>query len=110
MVMTFFCFLFIFVKVWDACSDAHITFESSSKDLDGSKDMGFIVENPVTLEALRKQLKMLHSRVKVLHGTKLKKLSLPDLTKDLVWMDIYMKLIFYLFLIQILHNEETSLC
>ncbi|PFX29411.1 Ubiquinone biosynthesis monooxygenase COQ6 [Stylophora pistillata] len=71
------------MQVWDACSDAHITFEPGSRDLYGSKDMGFIIENPVTLEALRKQLKMLHSRVKVLHGTKLKRLSLPDLTKDL---------------------------
>lgn len=71
------------MQVWDACSDAHITFEPGSRDLYGSKDMGFIIENPVTLEALRKQLKMLHSRVKVLHGTKLKRLSLPDLRKDL---------------------------
>lgn len=46
--------------------------------------MGYIIENSVTLEALRKQLKMLQSRVKVLYGTKLKILTLPDLTRDMV--------------------------
>ena len=51
---------------------------------DGSTDMGFIIENPVTIAALRKQLKVLDSRVKVLYGTKLAKLTLPDLTLDMV--------------------------
>ena len=46
--------------------------------------MGYIIENSVTLEALRKQLKMLQSRVKVLYGAKLKTLTLPDLTRDMV--------------------------
>ena len=48
--------------------------------------MGYIIENSVTLEALRKQLKMLQSRVKVLHGTKLKMLTLPDLARDMVFI------------------------
>lgn len=46
--------------------------------------MGFIVENPVTVAALRKQLRALDSRVKVLHGAKLKRLTLPDFTRDMV--------------------------
>ena len=46
--------------------------------------MGYIVENPVTIAALRKQLKVLDSRVDVFYGTKLKKLTLPDSTRDMV--------------------------
>ncbi|KAJ7390808.1 Putative ubiquinone biosynthesis monooxygenase [Desmophyllum pertusum] len=76
------------MHVWDACSDAHISFDPGSRELDGSADMGFIVENPVTLAALTKQLKTLQSRVKVLHGTKLKRLTLPDLTRDMDDKDV----------------------
>ena len=71
-------------QVWDACSDAHITFDPAREIGDSSSDMGFIVENPVTLAALRKQLRALDSRVKVFHGTKLKRLTLPDFTRDVV--------------------------
>lgn len=71
------------MQVWDACSDAHISFDPSREIGDSSPDMGFIVENPVTIAALRKQLKVLDSRVKVLHGTKLKRLTLPDITRDM---------------------------
>ena len=46
--------------------------------------MGFIVENPVTIAALKKQLKVLDSRVKVLYGTKLSRLTLPDSMMDMV--------------------------
>ena len=46
--------------------------------------MGFIVENPVTIVALKKQLKVLDSRVKVLYGTKLSRLTVPDSTMDMV--------------------------
>lgn len=46
--------------------------------------MGYIVENPVTIAALRKQLKVLDSRVDVFHGTKLKKLTLPDSKRNMV--------------------------
>jgi len=70
------------MQVWDACSDAHITFDPAREIGDSSSDMGFIVENPVTLAALRKQLRALDSRVKVFHGTKLKRLTLPDFTRD----------------------------
>ena len=56
--------------------------------------MGFIVENPVTIAALRKQLKVLDSRVKVFYGTKLKKLSLPDIARDLVSSSLTCLLIF----------------
>lgn len=71
------------MNIWDACSDAHISFDPSFVESDSSKDMGYIIENSVTLEALRRQLKMLQSRVKVLHGTKLKMLTLPDLARDM---------------------------
>ncbi|XP_068682933.1 ubiquinone biosynthesis monooxygenase COQ6, mitochondrial-like isoform X1 [Montipora foliosa] len=71
------------MQVWDGCSDAHITFDPLREFGDSSLDMGFIVENPVTIAALRKQLKVLESRVKVFYGTKLKKLSLPDIARDL---------------------------
>lgn len=72
-----------FFQVWDACSDAHISFDPST-NLGDTSDMGFIVENPVTIAALKKQLKVLDSRVKVFYEAKLKKLNLPDLARDMV--------------------------
>ena len=81
---TVFYHILVIFQVWDACSDAHISFDPPRELGDSSTDMGFIVENPVTIAALRKQLKVLDSRVKVLHGTKLKQLTLPDLTRDMV--------------------------
>ncbi|XP_073247975.1 ubiquinone biosynthesis monooxygenase COQ6, mitochondrial-like isoform X1 [Porites lutea] len=76
------------MQVWDACSDAHISFDYSSTIDDDSTDMGFIVENPVTIAALKKQLKVLDSRVKVLYGTKLSRLTLPDFTIDMDSEDV----------------------
>ena len=76
--------MFYHFQVWDACSDAHISFDPSREFGDSSSDMGYIVENPVTITALRKQLKVLDSRVDVFYGTKLKRLTLPDSTRDMV--------------------------
>ena len=77
-----------FFQVWDACSDARISFDPSRKFHDTCLDMGFIVENPVTIAAVRKQLKVLDSRVKVFYGAKLKKLNLPDLARDMVLLSL----------------------
>lgn len=64
-------------QVWDACSDALISFDAS-KSLEDPLDMGYIVENSVVTEALKKQLKLLESRVKVTYGARLKSLKLPQ--------------------------------
>ncbi|XP_069493754.1 ubiquinone biosynthesis monooxygenase COQ6, mitochondrial [Ambystoma mexicanum] len=48
------------MQVWDACSDALITFET-----DDLEDMGYIVENDVIVAALSRQLDLLAGRVEV---------------------------------------------
>ena len=75
---------FSLFQVWDACSDAYISFDPSKEFGNSSLDMGYIVENPVTIAALQKQLEELDSRVKIFYGTKLKNLILPSIARDLV--------------------------
>lgn len=53
------------MQVWDACSEAIITFEKD--DLD---DMGYIVENDVIMAALTKQLDAVADRVEVFYGSR----------------------------------------
>uniref|UniRef100_A0A8V0XSY8 Ubiquinone biosynthesis monooxygenase COQ6, mitochondrial n=1 Tax=Gallus gallus TaxID=9031 RepID=A0A8V0XSY8_CHICK len=53
------------MQVWDACSEAIITFEKD--DLD---DMGYIVENDVVMSAVTKQLDAVADRVEVFYGSR----------------------------------------
>ncbi|KAG8448919.1 hypothetical protein GDO86_015842 [Hymenochirus boettgeri] len=53
------------MQVWDACSDALITF-----DKDAMEDMGYIVENDVIISALTQQLDSLSKRVEVLYRSR----------------------------------------
>ncbi|CAH2328895.1 ubiquinone biosynthesis monooxygenase COQ6, mitochondrial [Pelobates cultripes] len=53
------------MQVWDACSDALITF-----DKDGMEDMGYVVENDVIITALTQQLSSMSDRVEVLYRSK----------------------------------------
>ncbi|XP_074631745.1 ubiquinone biosynthesis monooxygenase COQ6, mitochondrial-like isoform X3 [Acropora palmata] len=71
------------MQVWDACSDAYISFDPSKEFGNSSLDMGYIVENPVTIAALQKQLEEMDSRVKIFYGTKLKNLILHSVERDL---------------------------
>ena len=75
---------FSLFQVWDACSDAYISFDPSKEFGNSSLDMGYIVENPVTIAALQKQLEEMDSRVKIFYGTKLKNLILHSVERDLV--------------------------
>lgn len=50
------------MQVWDACSDALITFNKSA---DLSEDMAYIVENDVTNAALSRQLGEVKENVEV---------------------------------------------
>lgn len=50
------------MQVWDACSDALITF-----DKEGLEDMGYIIENDVITAALTKQLDAMADRIEVLY-------------------------------------------
>lgn len=49
--------LFLFLQVWDACSEAMIIF-----DKDNLEDMGYIVENDVIMSAVTKQLDAMSGR------------------------------------------------
>ncbi|XP_068948279.1 ubiquinone biosynthesis monooxygenase COQ6, mitochondrial isoform X4 [Petaurus breviceps papuanus] len=53
------------MQVWDACSEALITFDKD--DLD---DMGYIVENNVIMSALTKQLDAVTDQVEVVYRSK----------------------------------------
>ncbi|MEE6526429.1 hypothetical protein FKM82_027071 [Ascaphus truei] len=53
------------LQVWDACSDALITF-----DRDGMEDMGYIVENDVIIAALTRQLDAMSERIEVLYRSR----------------------------------------
>ncbi|XP_064420970.1 ubiquinone biosynthesis monooxygenase COQ6, mitochondrial isoform X2 [Latimeria chalumnae] len=62
------------MQVWDACSDAMITFDKDNLD-----DMGYIVENDVILAALTKQLEAAGDRVEVLYRSSVVKYTWPPL-------------------------------
>ncbi|XP_048340841.1 ubiquinone biosynthesis monooxygenase COQ6, mitochondrial [Sphaerodactylus townsendi] len=53
------------MQVWDACSEAMITF-----DKDNLEEMGYIVENDVIMSALTKQLDAMSDRVEVLYRSR----------------------------------------
>ncbi|XP_036810754.1 ubiquinone biosynthesis monooxygenase COQ6, mitochondrial isoform X1 [Oncorhynchus mykiss] len=54
------------LKVWDACSDALITFDKENLQ----DEMAYIVENDIIVAALTKQLENLSDQVKVQYKTK----------------------------------------
>ncbi|KGL73636.1 Ubiquinone biosynthesis monooxygenase COQ6, partial [Tinamus guttatus] len=53
------------MQVWDACSEAMISFER-----DNLEDMGYIVENDVIMAALTKQLEVVAERVEVFYRSR----------------------------------------
>ncbi|XP_075050691.1 ubiquinone biosynthesis monooxygenase COQ6, mitochondrial [Mixophyes fleayi] len=53
------------MQVWDACSDALITF-----DKEGMEDIGYIIENDVITATLTQQLDSLSERVEVLYRSR----------------------------------------
>ncbi|KAM4690354.1 ubiquinone biosynthesis monooxygenase COQ6, mitochondrial [Rhinophrynus dorsalis] len=53
------------MQVWDACSDAMITF-----DKDEMEEMGYIVENDVIIAALTRQLETMSERVEVMYRSR----------------------------------------
>ncbi|XP_043930657.1 ubiquinone biosynthesis monooxygenase COQ6, mitochondrial isoform X2 [Protopterus annectens] len=61
------------MQVWDACSDAMITF-----DKEGLEDMGYVVENDLILTALTKQLDAIADRVKVLYRSRVVRYKWPS--------------------------------
>ncbi|XP_046905097.1 ubiquinone biosynthesis monooxygenase COQ6, mitochondrial [Hypomesus transpacificus] len=61
------------MQVWDACSDALITFDKENLQ----DEMAYIVENDIIVAALTKQLESLQDNVKVHYGTKVVKYSWP---------------------------------
>ena len=66
------------MKVWDACSEAGITFHAEDIDPSGAP-LNYIVENDLTLLALNKVLKNI-SNLQVKYQAKVKKYSIPQLS------------------------------
>lgn len=61
------------MKVWDAVSDASITFgEEMSTD-----DISYIIENDLIINSVNKELRDIKN-LEVLYGTKVKLYNLPD--------------------------------
>lgn len=63
-----YCNITIFLQVWDACSDALISF-SSSEVLDD--DLAYIVENDLLLNAINQELSTNTKNVDVVYGAKI---------------------------------------
>ncbi|XP_041943118.1 ubiquinone biosynthesis monooxygenase COQ6, mitochondrial [Alosa sapidissima] len=61
------------MQVWDACSDALITFEKENLQ----EEMAYIVENDIIVAALTKQLQTLTNNVDVRYKTKVVKYNWP---------------------------------
>ncbi|KAM4665038.1 ubiquinone biosynthesis monooxygenase COQ6, mitochondrial isoform 1-T3 [Discoglossus pictus] len=61
------------MQVWDACSDALITF-----DKDGLEDMGYIVENDAIISALTRQLEAMPEHVEVLYRSRAVRYTWPS--------------------------------
>jgi len=60
--------------VWDACSDAALTF--GKPDL--SKDIAYIVENDLVVDSLTREVKKLTGRVDIVYQTKVSQYNLPS--------------------------------
>ncbi|XP_053488752.1 ubiquinone biosynthesis monooxygenase COQ6, mitochondrial isoform X1 [Ictalurus furcatus] len=75
------------MQVWDACSDALITFDKENLQ----DEMAYIVENDVIVAALTKQLQTLSDQVKVQYRTKVVKYTWPrpfQVTDSIPWVQV----------------------
>ncbi|KAM9356332.1 ubiquinone biosynthesis monooxygenase COQ6, mitochondrial [Pholidichthys leucotaenia] len=75
------------MQVWDACSDALITFDKENLE----DEMAYIVENDVVVAALTKQLDTLSDDVKVKYRSKVVKYTwpMPHQTPDPIpWVQV----------------------
>lgn len=68
------CSLISIFQVWEACSDAMITFSHD----DMAEDIAYIVENDVLLAAVNKEVKELTENLTVMHESKIKGYELPQ--------------------------------
>lgn len=60
--------------MWDACSDAALTF--GKPDL--SEDIAYIVENDLVVDSLTREVKKLTGRVDIVYQTKVSQYNLPS--------------------------------
>uniref|UniRef100_A0A671R3Q2 Ubiquinone biosynthesis monooxygenase COQ6, mitochondrial n=1 Tax=Sinocyclocheilus anshuiensis TaxID=1608454 RepID=A0A671R3Q2_9TELE len=75
------------LSVWDACSDALITFDKDNLQ----DEMAYIVENDVIVAALTKQLQTLSDHVKVQYRTKVVKYTWPrpyHVSESIPWVQV----------------------
>uniref|UniRef100_A0A8C1X013 Ubiquinone biosynthesis monooxygenase COQ6, mitochondrial n=1 Tax=Cyprinus carpio TaxID=7962 RepID=A0A8C1X013_CYPCA len=75
------------MQVWDACSDALITFDKENLQ----DEMAYIVENDVIVAALTKQLQTLSDHVKVQYRTKVVKYTWPrpyHVSESIPWVQV----------------------
>uniref|UniRef100_UPI0035901FE2 ubiquinone biosynthesis monooxygenase COQ6, mitochondrial-like n=1 Tax=Myxine glutinosa TaxID=7769 RepID=UPI0035901FE2 len=66
------------MQVWDACSDALITFDKE----DFVEDLAFVVENDVVMTALTRQLESIKDQVNVLYKSRVVKYTWPAATPE----------------------------
>uniref|UniRef100_A0A8C2K664 Ubiquinone biosynthesis monooxygenase COQ6, mitochondrial n=1 Tax=Cyprinus carpio TaxID=7962 RepID=A0A8C2K664_CYPCA len=75
------------MQVWDACSDALITFDKENLQ----DKMAYIVENDVIVAALTKQLQTLSDHVEVQYRTKVVKYTWPHpyhVSESIPWVQV----------------------
>uniref|UniRef100_A0A8C1HNG3 Ubiquinone biosynthesis monooxygenase COQ6, mitochondrial n=1 Tax=Cyprinus carpio carpio TaxID=630221 RepID=A0A8C1HNG3_CYPCA len=75
------------IQVWDACSDALITFDKENLQ----DKMAYIVENDVIVAALTKQLQTLSDHVEVQYRTKVVKYTWPHpyhVSESIPWVQV----------------------
>ncbi|XP_060790230.1 ubiquinone biosynthesis monooxygenase COQ6, mitochondrial [Neoarius graeffei] len=75
------------MQVWDACSDALITFDKENLQ----DEMAYIVENDVIVAALTKQLQLLAGQVEVQYRTKVVKYTWPrpfQVADSIPWVQV----------------------
>nr|XP_054758264.1 ubiquinone biosynthesis monooxygenase COQ6, mitochondrial-like [Lytechinus pictus] len=77
------------MQVWDACSDALITFNQS---VDLSEDLAYIVENDITNAALSRQLGEVKSNVEVQYEKRLNSIQIPPqgLFEEESWAQLHL--------------------
>ncbi|XP_034530910.1 ubiquinone biosynthesis monooxygenase COQ6, mitochondrial isoform X1 [Notolabrus celidotus] len=75
------------MQVWDACSDALITFDKENLE----EEMAYIVENDVVVAALTKQLGTLSDNVQVKYRSKVVKYTWPmphEAAESVPWVQV----------------------
>ncbi|XP_035598793.1 ubiquinone biosynthesis monooxygenase COQ6, mitochondrial-like isoform X1 [Oncorhynchus keta] len=75
------------MQVWDACSDALITFDKENLQ----DEMAYIVENDIIVAALTKQLENLSGQVKVQYKTKVVMYTWPkshQVAESIPWVQV----------------------